>query len=421
MKQFRTILKFELSAYFHNKVFIISTIIILLLSSIAIGFPVVKDAVKGDSKDHSTITENADDNIGEGDSSKEIMILSSKVPGMEGIFKETFGDYKVIVSHKNEEEIKEEIKKGKAECAFVIDDAHSYTYYVDDLSMYDSNEKAVREILKLSYQTEMMAEGGISKEQSAQILSFTPEGSVEKLGKDQMHNFFYTYIMIFALYMVILIYGQMVAMSVASEKSSRAMELLITSAKPVSMMFGKVIASCLAGLIQMTVIFGYSLILYKVIGESWESDAIVDSIFDIPVELLVYMMVFFVLGFFIYGFLFGAISSLASKIEDVNTLVTPVVLLFVMAFIVVVVSISSGNIENMAMKICSFVPFTSPMAMFARIAMGNVPIVQIGISIVLLAAGVFITGIFAAKIYKAGVLLYGTTPKFKTIIKALKG
>ena len=424
MKQFKTILKFELSAYFHNKVFIVSTIIILLLSTIAIGFPVVKDAVKGDSKNHSTVTENVDgdaDNISDKDSSKDVMILSSKVPGMEGIFKEAFRDYKVVMSEEDKDDIKEKIKKGEAECAFVIDDVHSYTYYVDDLSMYDMNETVVSEVMKQSYQMQMMAAGGISPEESAEILAFTPEGKVEKLGEDQMHNFFYTYIMIFALYMVILIYGQMVAMSVASEKSSRAMELLITSAKPVSMMFGKVIASCLAGLLQMIIIFGYSLTLYRVIGKSWESNPVVDSIFDIPSELLIYMMVFFVLGFFIYGFLFGAISSLASKIEDVNTLVTPVVLIFVLAFLVVVVSISSGNIDNLAMKICSFIPFTSPMAMFARIAMGNVPFIQIGISLILLVAGVYVTGIVAAKIYKAGVLLYGTTPNFKTVIKALKG
>lgn len=79
-------------------------------------------------------------------------------------------------------------------------------------------------------------------------MSIQITGEVESLGKDQFQNFFYTYIMIFALYMVILLYGQMVATNVATEKSSRAMEVLITSAKPNSMMFGKVLASCIAGL-----------------------------------------------------------------------------------------------------------------------------------------------------------------------------
>ena len=82
------------------------------------------------------------------------------------------------------------------------------------------------------------------------------EHNVESLGKDQMQNFIYTYIMIFALYMVILFHGQIVATNVATEKSSRAMEVLITSAKLSSMMFGKVIGSGLAGLTQLVLLYG---------------------------------------------------------------------------------------------------------------------------------------------------------------------
>ena len=96
-----------------------------------------------------------------------------------------------------------------------------------------------------------MVKSGVSSQDAGKIMNVQIEHTTTSLGKDQTKNFFYTYIMIFALYMVILLYGQMVATNVATEKSSRAMELLITSAKPVSMMFGKVIASCIAGLIQL--------------------------------------------------------------------------------------------------------------------------------------------------------------------------
>lgn len=132
------------------------------------------------------------------------------------------------------------------------------------------------------------------------------------------------------------------------------------------------------------------------------------------------MLIFFVLGFFIYAFLFGAIGSTASKVEDINTSVMPLTFLFIAAFIVVVFSMSSGNIDNMAMKICSFVPFTSPMAMFTRIAMSTVPMYEIIISIAILIISAFGIGIFSAKIYRVGVLLYGTTPKIGTILKSMK-
>ena len=86
--------------------------------------------------------------------------------------------------------------------------------------------------------------------------------------------------MIFALYMVILLYGQMVATNVATEKSSRAMEVLITSAKPTSMMFGKVLASCIAGFSQLILVFGTAILLYNVNKEAL-TNPLIASIFDV--------------------------------------------------------------------------------------------------------------------------------------------
>lgn len=225
--------------------------------------------------------------------------------------------------------------------------------------------------------------------------------------------------MIFALYMVILLYGQMVATNVAFEKSSRAMELLVTSAKPTAMMFGKVIASCLAGLIQLVCVFGSAFLFYNLNKSYWSDNMIIDSIFGIPLDLLLFMLLFFVLGFFIYAFMYGAVGSTVSKLEDINTAVMPITMLFIIAFIVVMVSMSSGNVDTPIMVICSFVPFTSPMAMFTRIAMSTVPIYQIVISVLLLIGSVVGVGVLSARIYRVGVLLYGTSPKISSVLKAV--
>ena len=264
-----------------------------------------------------------------------------------------------------------------------------------------------------------MMQNGISAEKAGEILSAQINHNVENLGKNQMQNFFYTYIMIFALYMVILLYGQLVATSVATEKSSRAMELLITSAKPTSMMFGKVMAACIAGLTQLTCIFGSAFLLFNINKGDWQDNQIVNSIFNMPLNLLIYMLLFFVLGFFIYAFLFGAVGSTVSKVEDINTAVMPITMLFIVAFMVVIFSMSSGNVDNILMIVCSYIPFTSPMAMFTRIAMSTVPIYEIIISTVILVASLFGVGILSAKIYRVGVLLYGTKPKIGSIIKSI--
>ena len=352
-----------------------------------------------------------------------VMLVKADDPTQADMVKETFAaaftDYEVQITNDEISVIKDKITSGDVECAFVMNEATSFTYYVDNLSMYDTNPDIATGVLQQIYQMNAMINGGMTQEDAAGVMSIQIDAQVESLGKDQMQNFFYTYIMIFALYMVILLYGQMVAMSVATEKSSRAMELLITSAKPINMMFGKVLAACMAGLVQLVAIFGSALLFYNVNKSYWGNNGIIDSIFNIPTDLFVYMLVFFLLGFLIYAFLYGAISSTVSKLEDVNTAVQPVTFLFVIGFMVVMFSMSSGSVDNMLMQICSYIPFTSPMAMFTRIAMSTVPWYEIAIFIGILIASTFGIGILSAKIYRVGVLMYGTSPKIGNIIKAV--
>ena len=335
-------------------------------------------------------------------------------------FSAAFPEYQIRISDEGLEQIKNEIMEERADCAFVLDGLNSYTYYVNNLSMYDMNASIAADLLQSIYRMSAMIGGGLSPEDAQKILSTQITYRTENLGVDQMENFFYTYIMIFALYMVILLYGQMVATNVATEKSSRAMEVLITSANPTSMMFGKVLASCLAGLFQLVAVFGSALLLFNLNVSYWGDNPIVQSIFNMPIELFVYMLIFFVLGFLIYAFLYGAIGSTASKLEDINTSVMPITLLFIVGFFVVMFSMSSGDVDTLLMKICSFIPFTSPMAMFTRIAMSMVPLYEILISIAILIVSVLGIGILSAKIYRIGVLLYGTPPKIGAILKAIR-
>ena len=410
MKQFGKILKFELKNYAKNKAFVGVTIFLMVVIAIVMFFPRITALFESDDTSDTT-------------TDLSVMLVKADDPTQADMVKETFAasftDYDVQITDAEISVIKDKITSGDVECAFVMTGATSFTYYVDNLSMYDMNPDIATGVLQQIYQMNAMINGGMSAEDAAGVMSIQIDGEVESLGKDQMQNFFYTYIMIFALYMVILLYGQMVAMSVATEKSSRAMELLITSAKPINMMFGKVLAACMAGLVQLVAIFGSALVFYNVNKSYWGDNGIIDSIFNIPPDLFVYMLVFFLLGFLIYAFLYGAISSTVSKLEDINTAVQPVTFLFIIGFMVVMFSMSSGNVDNILMQICSYIPFTSPMAMFTRIAMSTVPWYEIAISIGILVASTFGIGILSAKIYRVGVLMYGTSPKIGNIIKAV--
>lgn len=409
MNQFGKILKFELSGYLKNKVFVGVTVFLVIAITIAMFIPNISAMFKSD--------EEAVPDVLPG------MLVYADDPELSSMvgqyFGEAFPDYAIMLADGSLEDVKAKVVSGDVQCAFVMDSLDSYTYYVNNLSMYDANMQTANSVLQEVYRVTAMVQGGMSPEQAEKILSAQIQCNAVTLGKDQMQNFFYTYIMIFALYMVILLYGQMVATNVAVEKSSRAMEVLITSANPTSMMFGKVIASCLAGLMQLIAVFGTALVFYNVNKSAWGDNMIIESIFNIPLSLFAYMLLFFVLGFLIYAFLYGAIGSTASKLEDINTSVLPITFLFIIAFIVVMASMGSGNIDNTIMKVCSFIPFTSPMAMFTRICMSTVPWYEILISVAILIGSTIGVGFIAAKIYRVGVLLYGTSPKLGNIIKSV--
>ncbi|MBQ8268752.1 MAG: ABC transporter permease [Clostridia bacterium] len=411
MKQFGKIFKFEFLGYLRNKIFVGITVFFVIAIAVGMFIPNMIAAFSSDAPDAG----------GEGEPLPMMLIASEQDGLAEGIaayFAAAFTDYEVKATGEAAEAVKDKVESGEAACAFVFDSLSSFTYYVENLSMYDMNTEIAAATLKTALQIDMLGKLGLSPEQASAVLSAAVESRTEALGKNQMDNFFYTYIMIFALYMVILLYGQMVATNVANEKSSRAMEVLVTSAKPTAMMFGKVLASCLAGFAQLVLIFGSAIVFYNLNRENLDNP-IISSIFDIPIGLFAYMIAFFILGFLIYAFLFGAIGSTASKLEDINTSVMPITFLFVIGFMVVMFSMAGGSVDNAAMKICSFVPFTSPMAMFTRIAMSTVPWYEIAISIAVLIGSVIGIGVLSARIYRVGVLLYGTPPKLTKILSTV--
>ena len=409
MKQFGKIFKFEFFGYLKNKIFVGITVFFVIAISLAMFIPNIIAFFSSDETDVS-------------DEPLPIMLIAADQEGLADAvapaFASVFTEYETKATGESLDSIKNMVESGEVDCAIVLDGLTSYTYYVGNLSMYDVNTEIANAALKSACQMDVLQQFGLTAEEAEAVLSLSVESRTETLGKNQMENFFYTYIMIFALYMVILLYGQMVATNVATEKSSRAMELLVTTAKPTSMMFGKVLASCLAGFSQLVLIFGSAILFYNV-NKANLQNPIISSIFNIPLELFGFMIVFFILGFLIYAFLFGAIGSTASKLEDINTSVMPITFLFIAGFMVVMTSMSSGNLDNTAMKICSYVPFTSPMAMFTRIAMSTVAWYEIAISVAILIGSVIGIGVLSARIYRVGVLLYGTPPKITKILKTV--
>ena len=247
MKQFGTVLGFELGNYFKNKIFVGVTIALVVLIAAVMFFPRVSEALSDpDAVDEKPL----------------MLICADDVAVMAGIRQQFADKYRFEETADNTDKIKQAVTDGTAACAVVIaSDGMSFSYYVNNDPLYDIDTPTITALLQTMYINNAMKDGGLTEAQIADIYKqmATIGGTTVSYGKDQSRNFLYTYVMIFALYAVILLYGQMVATNVATEKSSRAMELLVTSCKLVN---GVHVANSMA-------------IVGTVLREEWDYDGLV--------------------------------------------------------------------------------------------------------------------------------------------------
>lgn len=412
MKQFFTIFKHELSQYFKNKIFVITTLILILAVSGFLFAPRIGEIINK-SKNAESSEEKKSEVLVKSDNAN----LEKLLPAIAA----SFPQQNVKITNDSVDEIKKQIKEQSVEFAFVLSsDLKSYTYLANVSALQDPNLNTMDNLLKTLYSHAYLKKHGLNDTQIAEVQNPNITHTIESISEDGTKNFWYAYVMVFVLYMVIMMFGQKVAMSVVTEKTSRAMEVLITSASPVALMFGKILASSVAGIFQITAIFGSAFISYNINKSYFETNAVINTLFNFPASLVGYLLIFFLLGFLIYSFLFGAMASTVSKIEDLSSVVMLIQIIFVAGFVVSTNAMTSGDVNSDLMKGLSLFPLTSPMAMFTRIAMSEVPGLEILLSVALLILATILIGYIAAKIYRVGVLMYGTRPTLAKIIKAIR-
>lgn len=226
------------------------------------------------------------------------------------------------------------------------------------------------------------------------------------------------YVLLFFIYFSVILYASMIATEVATEKSSRVMEILISSVSPVKQMFAKLIGIGLLSLTQMLIIFvsGFVTIRSKIDDLSALTGGEL-GFADIPVSTFVYAGIYFILGYFLFATLAAFLGSLVSRIEDVQQLISPMIFLIVGAFMIAMFGLS--NPDTPFITISSYIPFFTPMIMFLRVGMLNIPPWEIALSIVILLASITALAIFGARVYKGGVLIYGKSSSFKDLKRAL--
>ena len=409
MKQFLTVLKFELNNYFKNKSFLITTVLIALVIAGVIIVPTLipglLDNING-SKDAQIVQEEVEES-----SEQYGIIAPEKVKESLSLFPAKWVDYT------DEDAMKEAVEKDEIEAGFILRDNGEVTYIVNNLGMGDSNIMEQFRQCVLAYEKEQyLLEKGLTPEEIHQSERVFVTVTPEVLGKNSVNNFWYTYVLVFVVYFLILFYGQMIAVSVTTEKSNRAIEILVTSVNSNSLIFGKVLAGALAGIIQTVIILGTGFAAYMAVGEAW--GGILDRLFGIPSRVLIAFGVFGILSYLLYAFIYGMLGALVSKTEDISKSSSPVTLIYVVSFLVAMFGLNVS--DSMLIKVASFIPFTSGNAMFIRISMGSVDTWEILVSLILLAGTCVFTGILAAKIFRFGTLNYGNPIKIMRAIKSIR-
>ena len=331
-------------------------------------------------------------------------------------------DYEVKLTDKSTDEAKQEVIDDKAK--FFIEANHDLTE-VTEYSKIGFSDASIREvqsidaIVKNLRQSDLLAEQNLAPSAIAKVLNPDVKINLETVNKNGAASVIYTFVLIYALYMAITFYGSHVMNSVVTEKTSRAMEVLATSVKPNALLFGKIISTSLAGLIQIAAIIIEAFICVKISSANNPSFPVNQIISNIPTQILIYMLIFFLLGFLIYSFLYGAFASTVSKIDELSSAIMPVQIIIVFTFIATMSAINSGNADTPFNVFLSYFPFTAPMMMFTRAIISNVSTLEIILSILVLIVSTYFIGWLSARIYRVGILMYGEKPNFIKLMGAI--
>ncbi|MFC5196141.1 ABC transporter permease [Bizionia hallyeonensis] len=248
----------------------------------------------------------------------------------------------------------------------------------------------------------------------------------------------------YLLFMFIIIYGNMIMRSVIEEKTSRIIEIIISSVKPMQLMLGKIIGTSLAGVTQFVIwlilggilitiisaIFGIDLMQAapsgQLLSQAGNETAMPDLVqsgfqafYNLPLtNLVLAFLMFFIGGYLLYSSLYAAIGAAVDNETDTQQFLFPILMPLILAVYIgffTVIEDPHGTIST----IFSFIPLTSPVVMLMRIPFG-VPIWQQILSLLILIGTFMFTVWFAAKIYRVGILMYGKKPSYKEILKWMK-
>ena len=419
MRSFLKVFKFEFSNYLQNKIYVVTTVLVTLLFAALMCIPTIISLFDDD--DNA-----APEPAAPGISSE---VSESEAADYEDIYAlydpsglvTDFTNFEMAfeaewINVSSEADLQTKLENGEIAGGFSLISPTEAKLFVAESEMYESRDVMFKEIFLTMYRENALAELGIDASVVDPYYNMYMSIETVALEKDGFAGYMYAYILLFVLYFMILMYGSMIATSITTEKSSRTIEVLVTSTSTNALLAGKVLAGTVASVLQTGIMVGGALLSYTANRTAWKE--LVSFNFDIPTNLIIAFAVYGVLGYVFYAFIYGMLGALVSKTEDIGKSTGPLQMIFMIGFLVTVYSASVP--DSIWMKVMSYVPFTSCNAMVVRIAIGSVGFVEVLISVLILIASNVAIAIIASKIYRMTTLMYGNPIKLSNALKFLK-
>ena len=375
---------------------------------------------------------------------------------VESIFKSTENTNYVILNEISLDDAKKQVEKKEQYGLLHISKGETIDQVLEGIKFYSKDTPSITLMEGLESKLERkftdlkLQEQGVDIEKlksSEAKISIAQESFLgEKTSKiDNVVKLIFGGLAGYMLFMFIIIYGNMIMRSVIEEKTSRIIEVIISSVKPVQLMLGKIIGTSLAGITQfiiwiilggvlMTVIsaiFGINMTemqapqqelmqqAMEAQGADMKIQSLMSAIYHLPLtNLIIMFLLFFIGGYLLYSSLYAAIGAAVDNETDTQQFMLPILMTLILAVYVGIFTVIEDP-HGTVSTVFSFIPFTSPVVMLMRIPFG-VPIWQQVVSVLLLIATFMFTVWFAAKIYRVGILMYGKKPSYKELYKWLK-
>ncbi|MCI0451514.1 MAG: ABC transporter permease [Candidatus Latescibacteria bacterium] len=234
-------------------------------------------------------------------------------------------------------------------------------------------------------------------------------GEVEE--KNFLAEYGLVFIFVMILYMATLSWGITISRSIVEEKGSRVIEVLLSSLTPRDLMMGKLVGVGLAGMTQLSI---WALVGLAMSGYAATSAVAMLSSLEIPPAVFGYLMLYFLLGFLLYSALFMTVGAACSTEQDAQQFQGLITLPMIVPLMTLMLLIQ--NPASTFAVVLSMIPLFAPMMMLARIILLEPPMWQIVLSVALLLTAIYLSIVFAARVFRVGILIYGKRPNLRELI-----